>query len=158
MKTLQCHSRGDKRYSPFYAKVSVNGSLKSIEEHYQHAKVINGKQPNTWREGKGRRPEAWVVNSLRFGKDETLDGRFNVGVQYYIALWLKHLRANPKLIEYASQFDEFVDPFKGSFPFCQADVIRQAVKHGVESLKPMCQPLLDKLTPPALRIGGEATS
>jgi hypothetical protein len=67
----------------------------------------------------------------------------DLAVQLYISLWLKYLLQHPKLVAIASEYDEFVDIFKGSFPFCQADVIRKVVQDGVESLKPMCEEFLE---------------
>jgi hypothetical protein len=63
----------------------------------------------------------------------------DLAIQFYIALWYKYLKLNPHLIAIASEYDEFADIFKGKFPFCQADIIRQSVQHGIESLKPMCE-------------------
>lgn len=49
---LECSSKGDTRFSPFYAK--VNG--KSIEDQYQAAKIFeDGNTGLTWREAKGRK-------------------------------------------------------------------------------------------------------
>lgn len=63
------------------------------------------------------------------------------GIQYYIALWHRHLSQHPQKVEFARHFDEFEDPFKRNFPFCQADVIRVAVREGVEALLPYFAPL-----------------
>lgn len=51
---LECSSKGDKRFSAFYAKpASLNG--KSIEEAYQGAKVFSDGSTNLhWRKAKGR--------------------------------------------------------------------------------------------------------
>ena len=37
---LECSSKGDKRFSALYAKVSVNNVLDTIENHYQKSKVF----------------------------------------------------------------------------------------------------------------------
>lgn len=50
---LECSSKGDKRFSAFYARIKGRGN-KSIEELYQAAKVINGKTGLSWREAKGK--------------------------------------------------------------------------------------------------------
>ncbi|MEG3840075.1 hypothetical protein [Microcoleus sp. herbarium14] len=63
------------------------------------------------------------------------------GIQYYIALWHRHLSQHPQKVEFAQNFDEFEDPFKRNFPFCQADVIRVAAREGVEALLPYFAPL-----------------
>lgn len=50
---IECSSKGDKRFSAFYAR--VNG--KSIEEQYQSAKVFHdGSTGLHWRKAKGRKP------------------------------------------------------------------------------------------------------
>ena len=46
----------------------------------------------------------------------------------YKMLWVKYLDKHPELVEYASQFDEFNDKFRGKSINCQADVIRAYVK------------------------------
>src|SRR3990167_9295610 len=53
---LECSSRGDKRFSAFYARPkSLNG--KSIEEAYQAMKIFaNGTTGLSWREAKGKKP------------------------------------------------------------------------------------------------------
>lgn len=37
---LECSSKGDKRFSALYCKVSVNGKIDTIENHYQLNKVF----------------------------------------------------------------------------------------------------------------------
>lgn len=52
---LECSSKGDKRFSAFYARPSFLKG-KSIEEAYQAMKIFpDGKSNLTWREAKGRR-------------------------------------------------------------------------------------------------------
>ena len=38
MNILQCHSKGDKRFSALYAKVTIDRKTKTIEEFYQDCK------------------------------------------------------------------------------------------------------------------------
>jgi O-acetyl-ADP-ribose deacetylase (regulator of RNase III) len=151
-RVLQCHSRGDRRYSPFFCTVSAFGKSASIEHHYQSSKVFaGGVRARDWRHAKelqrGRvRQVGWQIGELyvpvRSNAEGTSFDLRDAGIQFYITLWLKHLRANLQLVEYARQFDEFHDPFRGRFPFCQADVIRKAVREGIESLRPMAAELL----------------
>jgi O-acetyl-ADP-ribose deacetylase (regulator of RNase III) len=144
MKILQCHTKGDKRFSPFCCYLSAFNLTKSIEDHYQSAKRFEGKPaPKNWREAKAmqkagiKRIGFELPNGIWLPPDT--NNTTDLAVQYYIALWYKYLKLNPHLIEYASQFEQFEDIFKGKFPFCQADIIRQSVQHGIESLKPMCE-------------------
>lgn len=52
---LECSSRGDKRFSSFYARPSILGG-RSIEEAYQAMKIFaDGTTGLSWREAKGRR-------------------------------------------------------------------------------------------------------
>jgi O-acetyl-ADP-ribose deacetylase (regulator of RNase III) len=151
-RILQCHSRGDRRYSPFFCTVSAFGKSASIEHHYQSSKVFaGGVRARDWKHAKelqrGRvRQVGWQIGELyvpvRSNADGTSFDLRDAGIQFYITLWLKYLRANPQLVEYAREFDDFHDPFRGRFPFCQADVIRKAVREGVESLRPMAAELL----------------
>lgn len=147
LKVLQCHSRGDRRFSPFCCFVEAFGHTNSIENHYQRAKVFDGNLvPKDWRDAKqwkksGLKQVGWHIGSLRLpclSNQEGIGFALNdFGIQFYIALWHKYLRSNKTLITIASQFDEFEDPFRGTFPFCQADVIRQCVREGIDSLRPM---------------------
>lgn len=142
-KILQCHSRGDKRFTPFNCYVKVFGITKSIENHYQTAKRFKDQpSPKDWREAKtlqkaGNRRIGFEVNGIWLPPETNkID---DLAIQFYIAVWYKYLKLHPELIAIAQEYDEFVDIFKGKFPFCQADVIRQVVNHGLESLLPMCK-------------------
>ncbi|MFL6284575.1 MAG: macro domain-containing protein [Pyrinomonadaceae bacterium] len=155
-RVLQCHSRGDQRFSPFFCKVVASGGkTASIEHHYQTSKVFKGElRPRDWREAKdfqrrGLRQVGWQIGTLRLPVRPNADGSSftlsDFGIQAYVLLWLRYLRAHPELVRVASEFGEFEDPFRGRFPFCQADVIRKAVREGVESLRPMASELLELL-------------
>lgn len=53
---LECSSRGDRRFSAFYAQPTILDGM-SIEEAYQGLKVFeDGVTGLDWREAKGRRP------------------------------------------------------------------------------------------------------
>jgi hypothetical protein len=156
-RVLQCHSRGDRRFSPFNCFVEAFGVTASIEHHYQVSKVFEGdRRPRDWREaknfkkpvhlgGRGLRQIGWQIGPLRLPVRPNASGTSFVledfGIQLYCLLWLRYLLRHPELITIASEFDEYEDCFRGDFPFCQADVIRQVVKSGVESLRPMAAEL-----------------
>lgn len=150
-RVLQCHSRGDRRFTPFNCWVEAFGHIDSIENHYHHAKVFDGEIiPKNWRDAKalkkaGIRQIGWQIGPLRVPCQTNEKGTSfvitDLGIQFYIALWFKYLRKNIHLLKYAAKFDEFEDPFRSDFPFCQADVIRQCVRERLESLLPMCQEL-----------------
>lgn len=143
MKILQCHTKGDKRFSPFCCYLEAFGIKRSIEDHYQTAKRFKDQPaPIDWRSAKAMQKAGHerigfeLPNGLWLPPDTTKVD--DLAIQFYIGLWLKYLALHPQLIAIASEYDEFEDIFKGKFPFCQADVIRQVVKHGIKSLKPMC--------------------
>lgn len=123
MKILECSSKGDKRFSAFYAEVEVFGRRTNIERHYQSCKRFND---TTIKKAKGKAPDYIVVNNIK------LDVKFLT--PFYKLLWLKYLDSNPALVEYAKQFDDYNDIFKGKSINCQADVIRQYIKEGRESI------------------------
>lgn len=53
---LECSSRGDRRFSAFYAIVKRR-NFKSIEEIYQSSKIFsNGKSATIWKHAKGKKP------------------------------------------------------------------------------------------------------
>lgn len=154
-KTLECHSRGDLRFSPFGARVTVDLVNRTIEDHYQAAKVFEGSvQARDWRHARelkksGARQIGWKICGMFFHtKEDPAAPRLtfdltDMGIQFYILLWLKYMQDEPHLIAYAAQFDEFRDPFAGSFPFCQARVWETAARGrtGIAELEAMCAPL-----------------
>ncbi|MFL1672687.1 DarT1-associated NADAR antitoxin family protein [Paenibacillus dendritiformis] len=126
IKILECSSKGDKCFSAFYAKVAIWGKYDSIENHYQLCKRFGEYVPRSWKDAKGKEPTHIVLNGRIY------DVKYLS--QWYKILWVKYLDDNPELVKYASQFDEFNDIFKGKSLNCQADVIRQYIKQGRESL------------------------
>jgi hypothetical protein len=151
-KVLQCHSRGDKRYSPFFCYTEAFGVKGSIENHYHHAKLFGDYQAQDWKDAKqlkdARVPQTgWLIGGVKFPivwKDGTY-ALEDWGIQWYIALWWKYLLHRPDLIAHAQKFDEFEDPFAGRFPFCQAKVIEKVAQNGLDSLKPMFSTLITQL-------------
>lgn len=145
-RILQCHSKGAKEYSPFFCLVEAFGDTRSIEDHYQSMKVFEGPEGQIakakyWKDAKTM--QHLGIERLRFELPNGLDlGNYNdkvsdLPIQYYIALWYKFLRRNPRLVENAREYDGFEDIFEGNFPFSQAKVIEQCVKGGISSLRPM---------------------
>jgi hypothetical protein len=131
MKVLECSSRGDKRFSAFYAKIRFYGSYDSIENHYQGVKRdSDGKIA-----GKGKAVDHINING------RTLDVKYLTPL--YTMMWIKYLDEHPELVEYAKQFDDFNDMFRGKCINCQADVIRKYVKDGRKSL--IADPLVQEL-------------
>nr|WP_081390274.1 hypothetical protein [Paenibacillus odorifer] len=135
MKILECSSKGDKRFSAFYARVRAWGRYDSIENHYQLAKCFGDFKATSWKDAKGKQPTHIELN----GKQYEL--RFLS--QWYQMLWVNYLDNNPELVEHAKGFDEFNDIFKGKSLNCQADVVRQYIKQGRQSLVDEYQELMD---------------
>lgn len=103
-KVLECSSRGDKRFSALYAMVTIKGKEQSIEEWYQNARrSSDGK-----RAGKGK-PCDHIICPFTGDKLPAKDA-----ADLYRGLWITYLSNNPNLVEYASQFDEFINSFKGN--------------------------------------------
>lgn len=135
IKILECSSKGDKRYSAFYANVTVFGRNTNIERHYQSCKKFNDP---TITKAKGLQPDFIEI------KGKKLDKKYLT--PWYKLLWVKYLDNNPDLVEYASQFDDFHDIFKGKNTInCQADVIRQYIKQGRESIIEECKEFIELL-------------
>lgn len=100
---LECSSKGDKRFSAFYARLRVYGN-KSIEEIYQAAKVFeDGETGLSWREAKGRIP----VN-----QDEV--------TKLYSKLWDQYIWENQHLLEVLKQYNGLSDMFGQKGHVCQA--------------------------------------
>lgn len=124
MKILECSTKGDKRFSAFYAYVSVFGINDSIEHHYQNSKRFYDKSII---KAKGLRPDYIEINGIIY------DTKYLTA--WYKLLWVKYLDKHPELVQYANTFDDFHDIFKGKNTLnCQADVIKQYVKNGRQSI------------------------
>jgi hypothetical protein len=96
----ECSSKGDKRFSAFYAK--VDGM--SIENRYQAAKVFeDGSTGLSWREAKGRKP---------INPDEVS--------RLYKELWREYLKNNPHLVRGLLQQSGLSDMFGQEGHNCQA--------------------------------------
>lgn len=120
-KILECSSKGNKLFSALYAKVTVNGVIDSIENHYQKSKVflIDGslKTYDNWKDAKGKCPIAFKVNDFYLP--------IQYGEQYYKLLWYKYLQKNKHLEAILLEYDDYKDSFKSKrAKVCQADVIR----------------------------------
>jgi hypothetical protein len=100
---LECSSKGDKRFSAFYAKVNGN----SIETIYQGRKVFeDGSTGLSWKEAKGKKP----INPIE--------------VRYlYSKLWDIYFEQNPELLEIIKQYKGFSDIFGQEGHACQAEEI-----------------------------------
>lgn len=118
MKILECSSKGDKRFSAFYAYISLYGINDSIEHHYQNCKRFNNQPIKI----KGAKPDYIEINNINYD--------IKYLTPFYKLLWVKYLDEHKDLVEYAKKFDDFRDMFKGHSVNCQADVIRQYIKMG----------------------------
>ena len=97
---LECSSRGDKRFSAFYARVGG----RSIEEIYQAAKVFDDELTElTWREAKGRKAQNQTeVAAL------------------YSHLWDVYIAAHPELLDVLRAASGLSDMFGQEGHCCQA--------------------------------------
>jgi hypothetical protein len=100
---LECSSKGDKRFSAFYARIKFYGN-KTIEQLYQASKLFpDGTSGLTWRYAKGRKP----VN-MDFCKE------------YYSSLWNLYIIENPHLLDILKQASGLSDMFGQEGHCCQA--------------------------------------
>lgn len=100
---LECSSKGDKRFSAFFAKINKRGGF-SIEEIYQAAKVFeNGQTGLTWRDAKGKTP----INI-----DEV--------TKLYAQLWDEYIEENPELLSIIQQATGLSDIFGQANNNCQS--------------------------------------
>ena len=103
---LEVSSKGDKRFSAFYARIKRRNN-RSIEELYQARKLFeNGVSGLSVKEAKGKRP----VNI-----DDCRD--------YYSQLWQEFFQENPELLLEISQYNGFSDIFGQENHCCQAEEI-----------------------------------
>lgn len=97
---LEASSKGDRRFSAFYAK--VNG--KSIEERYQAAKRFeDGSSGLSWREAKGRK----AINQVAVS-------------ELYSDLWDSYINEHPELHDVLRNATGISDMFGQAGHVCQA--------------------------------------
>lgn len=97
---LECSSRGDKRFSAFYARVGTA----SIESRYQAAKVFeDGSTGHHWRVAKGRK----AVNQEECAA-------------LYSRLWDEYIAASPHLLEVLRGASGLSDMYGVPGHVCQA--------------------------------------
>lgn len=103
---LECSSRGDKRFSAFYARLRWRGG-KSIEELYQGYKLFPGMiQGLSVKEAKGKTPIN--IDQCR---------------AFYSQLWDEYFQENPDLLEVIASYNGFSDIFGQPGRACQAEEI-----------------------------------
>lgn len=113
---LECSSKGDRRFSAFYARIKRYDN-RSIEELYQAAKVFpDGSTNLSIKEAKGK-----VCVNI-----ESLRG-------YYTRLWEEYLNENPHLYIVLSRYNGCSDIFGQKGNVCQAGVLYQILCHMKES-------------------------
>lgn len=100
---LECSSKGDKRFSAFYARIRSRNN-RSIEDIYQATKVFEDGLTNLdWRQAKGKLP----VNIEEVKK-------------LYSQLWDEYIQENSELLEVLKNVSGISDMFGQPGHQCQA--------------------------------------
>lgn len=99
---LECSSRGDKRFSAFFAMIDGY----SIEQLYQSNKIVDGKLVDNWRDAKGKKAD---------NQEEMRE--------LYARLWDIYFLKNPELYDVILQYNGFSDMFGQKGHACQAEEI-----------------------------------
>jgi len=99
---LECSSRGDKRFSAFFARIQKRNG-RTIEELYQGHKIINGITGHTWKEAKGKMAD----------NQEECN-------RFYSILWDEYIKENPHLLEILKKAVGLSDTFGQANHCCQA--------------------------------------
>lgn len=111
---LECSSKGDKRFSAFYARIKWRGN-KSIEELYQARKVFeDGSSGLSPKEAKGRKPIN--IEDCR---------------AFYSQLWNEYFDENDAFLIELSQYNGFSDIFGQAGNACQAEEVYRIMKERV---------------------------
>jgi hypothetical protein len=118
---LECSSRGDKRFSAFFATLASYG-YRSIEEIYQGAKVLpDGRTNLSPREAKGKRAA---------NQEEV--------AQLYADLWDIYIRENPELLPILRAATGLSDVFGKPGHACQATELWRIRNNGPTAIaKPL---------------------
>ena len=112
---LQCHSRGGRRFSALYAKITIKGKQDTIERFYQNAK----RDSNGNIAGKGK-PVSYFIcpySDITFSSEALTD--------FYYAMWVHYFAENPQLFGFIQNYDGFVDIFAGKSVNNQARAIKR---------------------------------
>lgn len=126
MKVLQCHSKGDKRFSAMYAKITIDKKTDTIENFYQNSKrdkdgkSVKKGQPVAFMEFRGVKLPSYFLSD------------------FYDLLWIQYFIENKDLYDYARTFDDYKDIFKGSSINNQENTIRKICKFGIKKVKENC--------------------
>lgn len=115
---LECSSKGDMRFSAFFARVVLpEKGNRSIEEHYQAFKIFEDGTTNLgWRDAKGKR----AINQKE-------------AAVFYAHLWDQYIEQNPELKEVLLQATGLSDMFGQYGHVCQATELWR-IKHTLEPL------------------------
>ena len=127
MKTLECSSKGDKRFCSFYAFVDFDGKYKSIEAHLQDCKRNENGTPCK----KGE----WATHLIICGQKLPTSDL----TAFYRFLWYTYLRSNPDLVDYASEFKAFNNMYRGNSKNCPSECVQAYVKHDKAFYAPILQ-------------------
>ena len=123
--TLECSSKGDKRFSAFYAKVTLpNNLIDSIENIYQLSKRF----PNQLniKEAKGKTPQFFTFLGVNYP--------VNLLTSFYEFLWLLYFIQHEYFVDYIKQYKNFTDMFRGKSVNCQADIVNRVRSYGLNNL------------------------
>lgn len=100
---LECSSKGDKRFSAFYARIK-NRDNKTIEDIYQAAKIFDDGSTNLhWRQAKGKK-------AVNIKETQAL----------YSTLWDEYIQENKNLISVITSSAGLSDVFGQAGHACQA--------------------------------------
>lgn len=102
---LECSSRGEKRFSAFYARIRGRGN-KSIEDLYQSAKKFEDPHAQYW--------------TLRDRKGKPAKNQAEVR-ELYSTLWDEYIEENPEFIEILLNASGLSDIFGQKGHACQAE-------------------------------------
>ena len=103
---LECSSKGDKRFSAFYARIESMGN-KSIETLYQAFKIFeDGSTGLSWQEAKGKKAVNQEAANI-----------------YYKGLWVLYIEENPELLNVLKEASGLSDIFGQVGHNCQATVL-----------------------------------
>ena len=108
---LECSSKGDKRFSAFYAR--VNGMC--IEQHYQSAKIFEDGVDLEWFERQGLMPRNPEVCRALYGH-----------------LWEAYIAAHPELLDVLRAAPGLSDMFGKPGHCCQATELWRIRNAGID--------------------------
>ena len=137
--TLDCTAKGDVRFHPDVAKVSMYGVNDTIGNHFRNSK--RDKEGNVTDDSQ---MVAYLdVNGVRVPNE--------LAEQYYVCLWYQCIMSTPFIQTQLAKYDDYYDGKRDGAINSQAKVFRMYKQGGFNALKSFCSDFLACIKNPSTK-------